>query len=80
MKLQDLIFGAVPEHVSGVGRILHAPPVVIGKIATATNAGALVLSHLLARSLDRGDETLKHIRTRNGRPVICAGDLTCVDI
>jgi len=80
MKLQDLFFSVMPEHVSGVGRNLHAPPSVIGKIAAATNAGILVLSHLMAHSLERGDENLKQIRTRSHRPVICADDLICVDI
>jgi len=78
MKLLDLFFGVVPEHVSGVNRNLHAPPGVIGKIAAATNAGMLVLSHLLAPGPKRGDENLKQIRTHCHRPVICADDLVCV--
>jgi ribonuclease BN (tRNA processing enzyme) len=41
----------VPENIQGAGRSLHAPPSRIGQIAAAANAGSLVLSHFMARSL-----------------------------
>ncbi|MDH5345732.1 MAG: MBL fold metallo-hydrolase, partial [Gammaproteobacteria bacterium] len=42
----------VPEDVTGAGRALHAPPGRIGEIAAAAGAKSLVLSHLMARSLE----------------------------
>jgi len=70
---------AVPENTRGVGRKLHAPPSVIGKIAAATGAGTLVLSHFMARSLYEGDENLEQIRKHYDGPVVSANDLVCIN-
>jgi ribonuclease BN (tRNA processing enzyme) len=70
----------VPENIRGVGRNLHAPPSVIGKIAAATGAGELVLSHFMARSLKEGEENLKQIRSRYQGSVISADDLVCIKL
>lgn len=71
---------AVPENIEGVGRKLHAPPSVIGKIAAASGAGTLVLSHFMARSLDAGDENLQQIRKHYNGPVVSAIDLACINL
>jgi len=68
----------VPENISGVGRKLHAPPSVIGKIAAETGAGKLVLSHFMARSLENEEENLQQIRSRYAGPLVTANDLDCV--
>ncbi len=68
----------VPENISGVGRKLHAPPSVIGAIAAKTGAGALVLSHFMARSLVDMEANLKEIRSRYQGQVLSADDLECI--
>ena len=68
----------VPENIGGVGRNLHAPPSVIGKIAAETEAGKLVLSHFMARSLENREENLKQIRSRYKGVLVSANDLDCV--
>jgi len=68
----------VSENVSGVGRKLHAPPSVIGKIAAETGTGKLVLSHFMARSLENMEENLQQIRSRYSGPMLSANDLDCV--
>jgi len=68
----------VPENIGGVGRKLHAPPSLIGKIAAKTGTGKLVLSHFMARSLERREENLNQIRSRFSGPLVSADDLDCV--
>ncbi len=68
----------VPENIGGVGRKLHAPPSVIGKIAAETGTGKLVLSHFMARSLENREENLVQIRSQFSGPVIIAEDLDCI--
>jgi len=68
----------VPENIGGVGRNLHAPPSVIGKIAAETGAAKLVLSHFMARSLENREENLQQIRSRYKGVLVSANDLDCV--
>jgi ribonuclease BN (tRNA processing enzyme) len=68
----------VPENISGVGRKLHAPPSLVGKIAAETDADKLVLSHFMARSLDSTEENLKQIRSRYNGQIVSADDLVCI--
>ena len=68
----------VPENIGGVGRKLHAPPSVIGKIAAETGTGKLVLSHFMARSLENREENLDQIRSQFSGPVVIAEDLDCI--
>jgi len=68
----------VPENISGVGRKLHAPPSLIGKIAAETGTGKLVLSHFMARSLESREENLQQIRSRFSGTLVSAVDLECV--
>jgi len=70
----------VPENISGVGRKLHAPPSLVGKIAAETAAGKLVLSHFMARSLKNIEENLKQIRAQYNGPIINADDLVCIKL
>jgi len=68
----------VPENISGVGRKLHAPPSLIGKIAAETGTAKLVLSHFMARSLENREENLAQIRSRFDGKLVSAVDLDCV--
>jgi len=68
----------VPENVSGVGRLLHAPPSVIGDVANVSAANKLVLSHFMARSLRDLEENLQLVRSGYAGDVVLAEDLACV--
>ena len=68
----------VPENISGVGRKLHAPPSLIGKIAAETGTRKLLLSHFMARSLENREQNLKQIRSRFSGTLVNAVDLDCV--
>ena len=70
----------VPENIAGVGRKLHAPPSLIGKIAAESGAGKLVLSHFMARSLASWEDNLQQIQSRFSGAVLSAKDLDCVDL
>ena len=68
----------IPESASGVARRLHAPPSVIGEIATAAGPGKLVLSHFMARSLSTMDKNVESIRSAYDGDIVLAVDLLCV--
>lgn len=68
----------VPENIKGVGRKLHTPPSVIGKIALKSGAKKLVLSHFMARSLNDLQKNLDEIRASYAAPIIVAQDLVCI--
>lgn len=68
----------VPEGVTGVGRRLHAPPSVIGAIAAETDAGKLVLSHFMARSLRDLDANVAAVREAYDGDIVLVEDLGCV--
>lgn len=70
----------VPENVSGVGRRLHAPPSVIGRIAADADVEVLVLSHFMARSLSSLDQNLELIQSEFDGPTFIASDLKCYTI
>ena len=70
---------AVPESAAGVERNLHMPPSVIGQIAHAAQAKQLVLSHRMARTLGKEDETLAAIKKKYEGPVAFANDLDCFE-
>ena len=73
-----LMHMVVPEDISGAGRKLHAPPSVIGNIARQANVGTLVLSHLMARSLENLDNNVKIVKANYAGRVIVANDLDCI--
>ena len=68
----------VPENVTGVGRSLHAPPSVIGKLAGQADPGRLVLSHFMARSLDDQAGNVAIVRQGFDGDIVLAEDLACV--
>lgn len=68
---------AVPEGVGGTARELHMPPSEIGRIAAAAGVGRLVLSHRMARTLGKEDETVRAVREAYEAPVAFAEDLDC---
>jgi ribonuclease BN (tRNA processing enzyme) len=70
----------VPEDVSGVGRRLHAPPSVIGRVAGEARADTLVLSHFMARSLRDLDANVALVREGYAGKVLLAEDLLCVNV
>lgn len=73
-----LMHMVVPEGVSGAGRKLHAPPSVIGDIAQRAGVGTLVLSHLMARSLENLDNNVEIVKANYAGRVIVANDLDCI--
>ena len=68
----------VPENVSGVGRRLHAPPSVVGRLAARAGAKKLVLSHFMARSLKALDENVEVVRSAYKGEIVLAEDLACI--
>lgn len=68
---------AVPEAADDVGGKLHARPTEIGRLAAATGAGRLVLSHNMSRSLQTLDQDLAAIKALYSGPVEVAEDLMC---
>lgn len=70
----------VPEGVKGVGRMLHAAPSVIGKIAHDADAKMLVLSHFMERSLRHLDQNVDRVRSEFSGPIKIAKDLACYRI
>ncbi len=53
---------AIPEDATGVAALLHMTPTTIGKIAQRANVKNLLLTHLMERSINIKDETLKLIK------------------
>ena len=68
---------AVPEGAVGIERGLHMPPSVIGQIAHNAQVKQLVLSHRMARTLGKEDETLAAIRKKYDGATAFANDLDC---
>ena len=78
-KGADLLIAhnAVPEGAVGIERSLHMPPSVIGQIAQTAQVKQLVLSHRMARTLGKEDETLAAIKKKYEGPLAFANDLDC---
>lgn len=72
-----VVHHAVPEGVDAELARLHAPPSLIGKIAQRAEAKRLILSHHMARSLQRSDEALAEIRKSYAGQTTLARDLDC---
>lgn len=71
---------AVPEAADAIALNLHAKPSAIGKGAADANVRRLVLSHLMARSLNTLDDNLALIRKRYTGPIDIAADLGCYSL
>jgi ribonuclease BN (tRNA processing enzyme) len=69
---------AIPEDADGVARKLHATPSRIGQIAAAAEAGQLLLSHFMARSLTRLEDSVAAVRRQYAGSVTVAEDLACI--
>lgn len=70
----------IPEGITGGARQLHAPPSVIGEIASTAKATTLLISHFMARSLRNLDENLAAVRTSYDGRVLTARDLHCIAV
>ncbi|UOG93508.1 MAG: MBL fold metallo-hydrolase [Candidatus Thiothrix sulfatifontis] len=66
------------ETTDAVAKRLHATPSQIADFATAIKAKKLVLSHLMARSIEPLDESLTIIGKRYSGKVVVAEDLMCI--
>ncbi|HSM30227.1 MAG TPA: MBL fold metallo-hydrolase [Woeseiaceae bacterium] len=69
---------AVPEDATGTALQLHARPSRIADIAAKADAGTLVLSHFMARSLHDLDGNVDVVRNGYDGTVLVASDLGCV--
>jgi ribonuclease BN (tRNA processing enzyme) len=68
----------VPEGATGSALQLHARPSRVGKIAAEAEAGTLVLSHFMARSLQDLDANVEVVRRSYNGEVVVAEDLACL--
>ena len=71
---------AVPEDADRVTRNLHAVPSVIGAGAAAARVKRLLLSHLMARSINALDRSLEILRQHYSGPIDVARDLECYPV
>jgi ribonuclease BN (tRNA processing enzyme) len=70
----------IPEDARGTALQLHARPGRVARIAADADAGTLVLSHFMARSLRDLDANVDVVRgTYDGR-VVLAQDLACLPV
>ena len=68
----------IPESAAGGALQLHAKPSRIGEIADAANAGTLVLSHFMARSLRDLDGNVAQVQRAFRGDMTLASDLACL--
>lgn len=66
---------AIAEDATGVPQLLHMKPSYIGKIAGQAGVKKLLLTHMMARSIHRQDETLKLIKKEYQGTIIFPKDL-----
>jgi ribonuclease BN (tRNA processing enzyme) len=66
---------AIPEDAVGVPQLLHMKPTYIGKIAGRAKVKKLLLTHMMERSINRTDETIKLIRENYQGSVVFPNDL-----
>jgi ribonuclease BN (tRNA processing enzyme) len=69
---------AVPEDATGVATNLHMKPSYIGAMAAEAGVKQLVLSHLMRRTINRKDETLRIVRQKYKGTVIFPDDLDVI--
>lgn len=70
----------IPEGASDRARQLHAEPSRIGEVAAAANAGKLLLSHFMARSLRDLDGNVGHVAKSYEGDILLAQDLACFPV
>lgn len=71
---------AIAPDTGGPAAQLHATPARLGALAVEANVGAVVLSHLMRRSLEDLDENLEAIRASYRRPLRVAVDGMCLPV
>ena len=69
---------AIPEDAAGVAANLHMKPSYIGAMAADAGVKQLVLSHLMRRTIDRKDETIRIIREHYQGTVSFPDDLDII--
>ncbi len=69
---------AIPEEADGVPALLHMTPTYIGEMAAQADVKRLLLTHLMRRTIDRKDETLRLIRRSYAGPVSFPDDLDVI--
>jgi len=69
---------AIPEDASGVAANLHMKPSYIGAMAAEAGVKQLLLTHLMRRTIDRKDETIRLIREKYKGPVSFPDDLDVI--
>jgi len=71
---------AIPEHSSAAARALHAPPSELGRNAQRVGLRRVLLSHLMARTLDDLDHHIAEVRTHYKGRLEIASDLSCYPV
>jgi ribonuclease BN (tRNA processing enzyme) len=69
---------AIPENAGKSARSLHAPPSILGRIASEASVSGLLLSHFMARSLNSMDHNLEMISANFSGTTILAKDRLCL--
>jgi ribonuclease BN (tRNA processing enzyme) len=69
---------AIPEDAVGVPALLHMTPSYIGRMAAEARVKQLLLTHLMRRTIDIKDETVRLIRQSYKGPVSFPEDLEVV--
>ena len=69
---------AIPEDATGVAANLHMKPGYIGGMAAEAGVKQLLLSHLMLRTIDRKDETIRRIREKYQGRVSFPNDLDVI--
>ncbi len=69
---------AIPEDAEGVAAFLHMKPSYIGDAAARAGVKKLLLTHLMARTIDRREETARLIHQRYPHPVRFPKDLDVI--
>ena len=70
----------IPEDATGTALQLHARPSRVARIAADADAGMLVLSHFMARSLRNLDANVDAVRGAYDGRIVLAEDLACVAV
>lgn len=68
-------FNTMPADATGLPQLLHMKPGMIGEIDGQDKVGKLLLTYMVARSINRQDEAVELIRKSYQGPIIFADDL-----
>lgn len=71
---------AIPEQAGAAARALHAPPSVLGRQAGRAGIRRVVLSHLMARTLNHLDQHIAEVRSHYAGSLEIASDLSCYPV